>query len=160
MTKLTAPPSIVLDLLHIMDYDYHGGWEEFTGWHLLQINTFILTVKLWYIKYMWSLCVFLVAGHNSPLFGRREEDEVEHPGHNFNVNDTIAWWLSQVYMCLWRENLMIIFRREPQLRSWLLVCQHLAMAGSWWMKMRCQFNFFFRKYVISSERSLLPDSSQ
>ena len=21
----------VLDLLHIMDYDYHGGWEEFTG---------------------------------------------------------------------------------------------------------------------------------
>jgi len=56
--------SEVLDLLHIMDYDYHGGWEEFTG-------------------------------HNSPLFGRREEDEVEHPGHNFNVNDTIAWWLSQ-----------------------------------------------------------------
>ena len=36
------------------------------------------------------------AGHNSPLFGRREEDEVEHPGHNFNVNDTIAWWLSEV----------------------------------------------------------------
>ena len=23
--------SVVLDLLHIMDYDYHGGWEEFTG---------------------------------------------------------------------------------------------------------------------------------
>jgi len=23
--------SQVLDLLHIMDYDYHGGWEEFTG---------------------------------------------------------------------------------------------------------------------------------
>ena len=21
----------MLDLLHIMDYDYHGGWEEFTG---------------------------------------------------------------------------------------------------------------------------------
>ena len=39
---------------------------------------------------------FHVSGHNSPLFGRREEDEVEHPGHNFNVNDTIAWWLSQV----------------------------------------------------------------
>ena len=25
--------SLVLDLLHIMDYDYHGGWEEFTGEH-------------------------------------------------------------------------------------------------------------------------------
>ena len=40
--------------------------------------------------------VWKFAGHNSPLFGRREEDEVEHPGHNFNVNDTIAWWLSEV----------------------------------------------------------------
>merc|ERR1711962_1390303 len=38
--------SKVLDLLNIMDYDYHGGWEDFTG-------------------------------------------------HNFNVNDTIAWWLSK-----------------------------------------------------------------
>ena len=24
-------PSTVLDLFNIMDYDYHGGWEEFTG---------------------------------------------------------------------------------------------------------------------------------
>jgi len=56
--------SKVLDLLNIMDYDYHGGWEDFTG-------------------------------HNTPLYGRHEEDAEDHPGHNFNVNDTIAWWLSK-----------------------------------------------------------------
>jgi len=53
----------VLDFFNIMDYDYHGGWEEFTG-------------------------------HNTPLFGRHEEDAIEHPGHDFNVNDTVAWWLA------------------------------------------------------------------
>merc|ERR550519_2387163 len=56
--------SAVLDILNIMDYDYHGGWEDFTG-------------------------------HNTPLYGRHEEDAEDHPGHNFNVNDTIAWWLGQ-----------------------------------------------------------------
>merc|ERR1712112_11440 len=59
-----AEISEVLDLLNIMDYDYHGGWEDFTG-------------------------------HNTPLYGRHEEDAEDHPGHNFNVNDSIAWWLSQ-----------------------------------------------------------------
>jgi len=56
--------SDVLDLLNIMDYDYHGGWEDFTG-------------------------------HNTPLYGRHEEDADDHPGHNFNINDTINWWLDQ-----------------------------------------------------------------
>ena len=51
--------------MNVMDYDYHGGWENFTG-------------------------------HNTPLFGRHEEDVVGHPGHNFNVNDTISWWLDNV----------------------------------------------------------------
>merc|ERR1712002_59800 len=55
--------SAALDLLNIMDYDYHGGWEDFTG-------------------------------HNAPLYGRHEEDAIEHPGHDFNINDTITWWLS------------------------------------------------------------------
>ena len=42
--------------------------------------------------------VFLVPGHNSPLFGRREEDEVEHPGHNFNVNDNMIVLVSSLSM--------------------------------------------------------------
>merc|ERR1712112_533707 len=56
--------SKVYDWFNVMDYDYHGGWENFTG-------------------------------HNTPLFGRHEEDAEDHPGHNFNINDTITWWLSQ-----------------------------------------------------------------
>lgn len=55
--------SAVLDMMNIMDYDYHGGWENFTG-------------------------------HNTPLFGRHEEDAIGHPGHDFNVNDTINWWIA------------------------------------------------------------------
>ena len=38
------------DWFNVMDYDYHGGWEMFTG-------------------------------HNTPLYGRHEEDDVNHPGH-------------------------------------------------------------------------------
>ena len=104
---------------------------------------------------------FHVSGHNSPLFGRREEDEVEHPGHNFNVNDTIAWWLSQVSPQ--KELQHFPHSREPRLRSWPLVCPHLGMAGSSWMKMRCRVDILNEKdqeSVISSEWSVLPDCSQ
>ena len=108
---------------------------------------------------------FHVSGHNSPLFGRREEDEVEHPGHNFNVNDTIAWWLSQVSSQKEYRELQHFLppSREPRLISWPLVCPHLGMAGSSWMKMRCWVDILEERdheSVISSEWSVLSDCSQ
>ena len=51
-----------LDFINVMDYDYHGAWDNFTG-----VNT--------------------------PLYGRVEEDDVNHPGHFFNVNDTVNWYI-------------------------------------------------------------------
>jgi len=50
------------DFFNIMDYDYHGGWDNFTG-------------------------------HNTPLFGRHEEDDENHPGHRFNLNDTVTYYI-------------------------------------------------------------------
>jgi len=50
------------DWFNIMDYDYHGGWENFTG-------------------------------HNTPLFGRHEEDADGHPGHRYNLNDSISYYI-------------------------------------------------------------------
>ena len=50
------------DWFNVMDYDYHGGWEMFTG-------------------------------HNTPLYGRHEEDDVNHPGHRFNLNDSITYYI-------------------------------------------------------------------
>merc|ERR1711892_138669 len=47
------------DFVNVMDYDYHGAFENFTG-------------------------------HNTPLFGRHEEDD---PGHGFNINDTINFYI-------------------------------------------------------------------
>jgi len=55
--------SAALDFINVMDYDYHGAWDEFTGL-------------------------------NTPLYGRTEEDNPDHPGHRFNVNDTINYYLS------------------------------------------------------------------
>jgi len=54
--------SKVYDWFNVMDYDYHGGWENFTG-------------------------------HNTPLFGRHEEDDINHPGHRFNLNDSINYYI-------------------------------------------------------------------
>lgn len=54
--------SAALDFINVMDYDYHGAWDNFTG-----VNT--------------------------PLYGRTEEDAENHPGHFFNVNDTVNWYL-------------------------------------------------------------------
>jgi len=54
--------SQVYDWFNVMDYDYHGAWEMFTG-------------------------------HNTPLYGRHEEDDMEHPGHRFNLNDSISYYL-------------------------------------------------------------------
>merc|ERR1719474_1054472 len=53
-----------MDFINVMDYDYHGGWDDFTG-----VNT--------------------------PLYGRTEEEDPEHPGHLFNVNDTVSWYIQQ-----------------------------------------------------------------
>merc|ERR1712038_1116512 len=50
------------DWFNVMDYDYHGGWEMFTG-------------------------------HNTPLYGRHEEDDLNHPGHRFNLNDSISYYI-------------------------------------------------------------------
>merc|ERR1712180_97539 len=84
--------SAALDLLNVMDYDYHGGWEDFTG-------------------------------HNTPLYGRHEEDADDHPGHNFNINDTITWWLSKGAPA---EKLVVVW-------------PHLDMPGNllMWMRMVC-----------------------
>jgi len=51
------------DWFNVMDYDYHGAWENFTG-------------------------------HNTPLYGRHEEDDPSHPGHRFNLNDSISYYLA------------------------------------------------------------------
>jgi len=53
-----------MDFINVMDYDYHGAWDDFTG-----VNT--------------------------PLYGRTEEDDPNHPGHFFNVNDTVNWYIEQ-----------------------------------------------------------------
>jgi len=50
------------DFFNVMDYDYHGSWDNFTG-------------------------------HNTPMYGRHEEDGENHPGHNFNLNYTINYYL-------------------------------------------------------------------
>jgi len=34
-------------------------------------------------------------GLNAPFYGRKEEDREDHPGHLFNMNDTINWYLDQ-----------------------------------------------------------------
>ena len=109
--------------------------------------------------------VWKFAGHNSPLFGRREEDEVEHPGHNFNVNDTIAWWLSEVRVHFRVGNYLgdflfnIPLSRELPLKSWLLECLPLDMAGSSWTRVR--WSIETKKSAmenISPERVVLLDS--
>ena len=53
-----------MDFINIMDYDYHGAWDNFTG-------------------------------HSTPLYGRLEEEAADSPGHWFNVNDSISWYLAQ-----------------------------------------------------------------
>jgi len=53
-----------MDFVNVMDYDYHGAWDNFTG-----VNT--------------------------PLYHRKEETEPDHPGHYFNVNDTLNWYIDQ-----------------------------------------------------------------
>jgi len=50
------------DFFNIMDYDYHGAFEPFTG-------------------------------HNTPLYGRHSEDDINSPGYRFNVNDTINYYI-------------------------------------------------------------------
>ena len=109
--------------------------------------------------------VWKFAGHNSPLFGRREEDEVEHPGHNFNVNDTIAWWLSEVRVHFRVGNYVvgflfnILLSRELPLKSWLLECLPLDMAGSSWTRVRWSIETKQSdKENISPERVVLLDS--
>merc|ERR1711970_207392 len=52
------------DFVNVMDYDYHGAWDNFTG-------------------------------HNTHLYGRHEEDIEGHPGHGFNLNDTINYYISE-----------------------------------------------------------------
>ena len=54
----------VFDFINIMSYDYHGGWDNFTGL-------------------------------NAPMYHRQEEMDAMHPGHLFNLNDTVNYYLSQ-----------------------------------------------------------------
>ena len=53
-----------LDFINIMTYDYHGCWEGHD-----------------------------YTGHNSPLFGRPEEEDDESPGYRTNIDYTINAWL-------------------------------------------------------------------
>jgi len=53
-----------LDLINVMTYDYHGWWEGHA-----------------------------YTGHNSPLYGSPEEEDVESPGYGSNVNFTINYYL-------------------------------------------------------------------
>jgi len=50
------------DFFNIMDYDYHGSFDNYTG-------------------------------HNAPLYGRHEEDGEDRPGHNWNLNDTVNYYI-------------------------------------------------------------------
>ena len=54
------------DWFNVMDYDYHGAWENFTG------ETVVMYCTVLYCT---------VPGHNTPLYGRHEEDDEHHPGH-------------------------------------------------------------------------------
>ena len=63
-----------------MDYDYHGGWENFTGFQT-------------FLNFFHCLRFLFYSGHNTPLFGRHEEDDINHPGHRFNLNDSINYYI-------------------------------------------------------------------
>ena len=46
------------------------------------------------ISKLFSLSeVMFYSGHNTPLFGRHEEDDMNHPGHRFNLNDSINYYI-------------------------------------------------------------------
>ena len=61
------------DWFNVMDYDYHGAWENFTG------ETVVLYCTVLYCIATVLYCT--VPGHNTPLYGRHEEDDEHHPGH-------------------------------------------------------------------------------
>merc|ERR1712168_13304 len=58
--------SETLDFINVMTYDYHGWWDNH---HF--------------------------TGHNSPLYGRPEEEDEESPGFQWNMDYSISLWLEK-----------------------------------------------------------------
>merc|ERR1711962_1850502 len=58
--------SETLDFINVMTYDYHGWWDNH---HF--------------------------TGHNSPLYGRPEEEDEESPGFQWNMDYSISLWLAK-----------------------------------------------------------------
>merc|ERR1711874_309704 len=83
----------VYDWFNVMDYDYHGAWENFTG-------------------------------PNTPLYGRHEEDDINHPGHRFNLNDSISYYLNHGVP---KEQIVVGMATFGHSWSTMRLCRHLTM---------------------------------
>ena len=66
------------DWFNVMDYDYHGAWENFTGEAVVMMTSQGTTLYC-------TVLYCTVPGHNTPLYGRHEEDDEHHPGHRCHL---------------------------------------------------------------------------